>query len=467
VPPPEAAVGRKGLSTSPFTGYTATSVHEGLSWSMEAAVNDFGLLTFSELMAREGPAARRGEFADNARYFRSRALGYRALFDPAVGFFQGRDETGAFRLSAHEYDPGIWGSDYTETNGWGMAFTVPHDGNGLAWLYGGREGLARKLDAFFATPEPGGDAVRGTYPYLIHEISEAKDIRLGMLALSNQPAHHIPAMYLFAGRPDRTQQIVRESLARLYLGSEIGQGYPGDEDNGEMSTWWVLNALGLYPLSVGSPGWVVTSPLFPRATVHLPGGREVVVTAQGNGPDAVYVQSLRVNGQPWARPWLPHEILAAGARLDFVMGTEPSAWGSGVDEMPPSLTSPGAEPRPLVDAASDRASSSHPLAFDDDSTEAVLLAPGASIEYRLEVPVAIELYTVTSRAGSASWTLDVIEGGRESRLDARTTEFRWDRQTRPFTPELSAALEVIRFTNTGAESLAVHQLEYLVAPPAS
>ena len=194
---------------------------------------------------------------------------------------------------------------------------------------------------------------------------------------------------------------MRECLARLYLGSEIGQGYPGDEDNGEMSTWWVLNALGLYPLSVGSPSWVVTSPLFPRAAVRLPGGRELVVTAAGAGPDAVYVQSLRVNGQPWSKPWLPHALLAAGARLDFAMGVEPSAWGSNVDDLPPSLTAPGREPRPHVDLARDAAASSHPVAFDDDSTDAVMLAPSEAIEYRLTEPRAIDLYTVTSVAGTA------------------------------------------------------------------
>jgi len=462
VPPPEPAVGRKGLARSIFAGYTATSVPEGLSWSLEAAINDFALARFSELLARSGPEARRAEFADNARWLRSRARGYRHLFDARVGHFQGRGDDGAFRLDPDVFDPGIWGSDYTETNGWGMTFTVPHDGNGLAWLFGGREGLAARLDAFFATPEPGGDAVRGTYSYLIHEISEAKDIRLGMLALSNQPAHHIPAMYLFAGRPDRTQAIVRECLDRLFLGSDLGQGYPGDEDNGEMSTWWLANALGLYPLVVGEPGYVVTSPLFPRATVRLPGGRTLEIVAHGAGRDAVYVQSLRVDGEPWSSTWIPHAVLAAGARLEFELGPEPSAWGSRAEDAPPSLTPLGEEPRPLVDVAVDAGRSSHPLAFDDDSTHAVVLAPGEAIEYRLAAPAELALYTVTTTAGPASWTLDAVDHGRVQRLDERVaTPFRWERQTRPFAPAHATAAGTLRFTNASVAPLAVHQLEFL------
>ena len=475
VPPSEPAVGRKGLETSIFTGYTSTRVWEGLSWSLEAAINDFGLARFSELLAETGPAGRRDEFIANATYFRSRALGYVAVFDPAVDFFQGRDDDGSFRLSAEEYDPGIWGTDYTETNGWGMAFTVQHDGRGLASLYGGRDGLARKLDAFFATPEPGGHPVRGPYPYLIHEISEAKDIRLGMLALSNQPAHHIPAMYLFAGMPHRTQEIVRECLDRLFLGSEAGQGYPGDEDNGEMSAWWIFNALGFYPLTVGSPSYVITSPLFERATVRLATGRTITVIGHGNGPESVYVQSLTVNGEPWTRTWIPHDVLAAGAQLEFTMGSEPSDWGSADADQPPSLTPPGREPRPLRDAASEPARASGSphvgkeggvdaaVAFDDSSDTGVVLEPGAWIEYTFDDVIIADLYTVTAgQSGYHSWAVEAVDDGAPRRIDGRREMFLWDRQTRPFCPAEQLRGRRVRFVNTGAAAFAVHQLEYLV-----
>jgi putative alpha-1,2-mannosidase len=107
---------------------------------------------------------------------------------------------------------------------------------------------------------------------------EAQAVRLGQLGMSNQPSHHIPYMYDYVGAPAKTQKLVREILQRLYIGSEIGQGYPGDEDNGEMSSWYILSSLGLYPLQAGSPNWVIGSPLFQKVTVHRSTG-DIVINA--------------------------------------------------------------------------------------------------------------------------------------------------------------------------------------------
>ncbi|WP_346158561.1 glycoside hydrolase domain-containing protein, partial [Nonomuraea recticatena] len=185
------------------------------------------------------------------------------------------------------------------------------DGQGLANLHGGREGLAKKLDEFFATPETATKV--GSYGGVIHEMLEARDVRMGQYGHSNQPSHHIPYMYDYAGQPWKTQEKVREVLSRLYLGSEIGQGYPGDEDNGEQSAWWLFSALGFYPLQMGSASYAVGSPLFTKATVDLGGGRKLVVNAPGNSARNVYVQSLKVDGKAWDKAHLPHSALADGA----------------------------------------------------------------------------------------------------------------------------------------------------------
>ncbi len=157
------------------------------------------------------------------------------MFDPRIGFFQGRDESGAFKSDPADYDPLVWGHDhdYTETDGWNFAFHAPQDGQGLANLYGGRDALAAKLDAFFATPETA--KFPGSYGGTIHEMIEARDVRMGQWGFSNQVSHHIPWMYDYAGQPYKTQAKVREALRRLYSGSRIGAGYAGDEDNGETS----------------------------------------------------------------------------------------------------------------------------------------------------------------------------------------------------------------------------------------
>lgn len=150
VVPPASGVGRKGMSTSPFLGYTSTATHEGLSWALEGYLNDYGIARMGQALYRRTGLER---YREESEYFLNRAQGYVHLFDPGAGFFQGKDDKGAWRVPSGDYDPRVWGYDYTETNGWGYAFTAPQDSRGLAALYGGRGGLAKKLDAYFATPE--------------------------------------------------------------------------------------------------------------------------------------------------------------------------------------------------------------------------------------------------------------------------------------------------------------------------
>src|SRR3954452_10313877 len=188
------------------------------------------------------PDARREQLRDDSKYFLERARNYVHLFDPKSKLFQGRDAAGNFLAG----DPLDWGGVYTETNGWNFAFTAQQDGQGLANLLGGQKALRDKLDTFFSTPEnadrPGG------YGGVIHEMIEARAVRMGQLGMSNQPSHHIPYMYDYVQQPYKTQALVRQVLQRLYVGDEIAQGYTGDEDNGEMSSWYLLSSLGIYPL---------------------------------------------------------------------------------------------------------------------------------------------------------------------------------------------------------------------------
>jgi putative alpha-1,2-mannosidase len=206
---------------------------------------------------------------------------------------------------------------------------------------------------------------------------------MGQWGFSNQVAHHVPWMYLYAGQPWRTQEIVREVLARMYTGSEIGQGYPGDEDNGESSAWWVLSALGFYPLQMGSGDLVIGAPLFTKATIHLENGKDLVVRAPGNRRENLYVQGVTVNGKAWDRTVLPHRLLAEGGEIEFAMSAKPGMWGRDATALPPSLTDGSAMPAPLVDltgpgrgAATISALGKAGDLFDDSSrTEAVFATP--------------------------------------------------------------------------------------------
>ncbi|MGW2563591.1 GH92 family glycosyl hydrolase [Streptomyces sp. NPDC001514] len=427
VAPPTRGVGRKGMETSPFLGYASTETHEGLSWSLEGYLNDYGLSKMADALYAKTKKAR---YKEESAYFLNRARNYVALFDSKAGFFQGRDLKGDWRIPSGQYDPRVWGYDYTETNGWGYAFTAPQDSRGLANLYGGRSALGKKLDTYFATPETASPEFVGSYGSVIHEMTEARDVRMGMYGHSNQVAHHVTYMYNAASQPWKTQEKVREVLSRLYTGSEIGQGYHGDEDNGEQSAWYLFSALGFYPLVMGSGEYAIGSPLFTKATVHLENGRELVVKAPRNSSRNIYVQGLKVNGSSWNSTALPHSLLARGGTLEFAMGPKPSSWGTGKDAAPVSVTKDDKVPSPRRDAISGTGT-----LFDNSSgTEAVVET--------VELPVApgtrAVQYTLTSSArdeAPAGW---VLQGSRDGTtwtdVDRRSGEsFAWDRQTRVFT----------------------------------
>jgi predicted alpha-1,2-mannosidase len=469
---PLKGTGRKGLERSIFNGYTDTGVDEGLSWSMDGYINDFAIGNLAAALAQQpadgDPYA--AHYADDAAYFHSRALGYVNLFDPAVGFFVGRDAAGHWRYDAKDFDPLRWGGDYTETDAWNMAFHAPQDGAGLAALYGGRDGLAAKLDAFFATP---GNFHVGSYGEPIHEMLEARDVRMGQYGHSNQPSHHIIYMYDYAGQPWKAQDKVRDVLSRLYVGSEIGQGYPGDEDNGEMSAWYLFSAAGFYPLRMGTPAYVIGAPYFPHMDIALENGRHIVIDAPAASDANRYVQSLRVNGQPWNKLTLPHALLARGATLEFTMGPRPSRWASDEAALPPSLTARG-RPEPLRDSAAATASmpviDDLPALFDNDSTsEAVLPAASTMISWHYAQPRRAAMLTLTSaaRAGAPSdWQLQASADGKHWRtLDTRRHErFAWPRQTRAFAvhaPGEYAYYRLVFDAATGASTRALAEIELL------
>ncbi|WP_041832738.1 GH92 family glycosyl hydrolase [Actinoplanes sp. N902-109] len=473
VAPPNQNVGRKALNTSIFKGYTPLdATGEAMSWAMDGYINDFGIANMAAALAKKG-GPKAAEYREQAEYFRNRALNYVNMFDPSVNFFQGKDSAGNWRNPPSTYDPRVWGYDYTETDGWNMAFHVPQDGQGLANLYGGKDGLAKKLDQFFATPETA--TFVGSYGGTIHEMLEARDVRMGQWGFSNQPSHHIPYMYDYAGQPYKTQAIVREAMSRLYLGSEIGQGYPGDEDNGEMSAWGVFSALGFYPLQMGSPQYAIGSPLFKKATVDLGNGRKIVVNARNNSSKNVYVQSLKVNGKAYTSTSLPHDVLAKGATLDFVMGPQPSTWGTGTNDAPPSITTGDAVATPLRDlTGAGKGTASDPALVDDTSdTRAVFTTATPSWTYTFAGGgQQADYYTLTSGAVAGdpkSWKLSgSYDGTTWTTIDERSNQtFDWRLQTRPFKiakPGHYARYRLDVTANTGEATTTLAEIELLGRP---
>ncbi|MBP2420504.1 glycoside hydrolase domain-containing protein [Microbacterium imperiale] len=481
VPAADARVGRKGLRPGIFRGYIDTATHEGMSWTLDNAINDAAAARLAQtLLEATTDAAERDRLEAEREYLSRRALGYRAVFRRGLhevsgrplGFFVGRRPDGSWRVGPEAFDPAEWGHDYTETNAWGTMFTAPHDGAGLADLHGGEEGLAAALAAFFATPETADPALVGSYGFVIHEMSEARDVRMGMLGLSNQPAHHIPLTACFAGRHDDAHRIVVEARDRLFAGSDLGQGYPGDEDNGEMSAWYLFAVLGLYPLVPGSGEFVLTPPLLPRVVLH-PEGRERPLEIVAVGAGAPYIREVRIDGRPWHQIAVPAEVILTADRIEMVLSEDPTGWAAASR---PSSFSIEAGVDPLVDLLETRPGS----VADDAGAAPVELAPGDRIELPLAEPGRVGLYAVTPAgepvplpapvAGestvTASWRLEArTVAGEWIELDARSDEvFEVAAQTRPFltTAGRDAAITAVRFCAVSALRLA--QLE-VFAPP--
>jgi hypothetical protein len=277
---------------------------------------------------------------------------------------------------------------------------------------------------------------------------------MGQFGFSNQPAHHIAWMYNYAGAPAKTQAIVREVLDRLYVGEQIGQGYPGDEDNGEMSAWYLFAALGLYPLRVGAPEYALGSPLFRRTVVAPLGGRPLTITA--SGVEHPYVQEVQLDGKQLPVASVTHADLTTAGQLDFTLGASPSDWAT--LESPPALTADDAVPTPLVDLIP--VDVANPLFDDTSATEAVI---DRVVTWSLPAPATPTLYTLTSGSTAAptSWQLEAsLDGTTWTVLDDRTNQvFRWPRQLRPFKIATPAAYQHYRLTFPTPTTLA--QLELL------
>lgn len=487
VKPSSDNVGRKGMAASVFNGYTShNDVGQAMSWAVEGYINDFGIANLANALADKNDKTDpyNDYYADDYLYYINRAQNYVNMFNPELGFFNGRSGQGDFRNTPDNYSPQLWSDDYTESNAWNYAFHAPHDGQGLANLYGGKAGLAAKLDEFFSIPEMAAPRANGS---IIHEMREARDVRMGQYGHSNQPSHHIIYMYNYAGQPWKAQEKVREVLDRLYVGSEIGQGYSGDEDNGEMSAWYIFSALGFYPMKMGSPEYAIGAPLFQKATIHLENGKDIVINAPENSRTNKYVQSLKVNGVDYNKSYLLHSDLANGATLDFKMGSEPSRWASDEDSVPKSITTGDEVPRPLRDRTdklisqglgkatiSEGGGAAAPGAlFDNNSnTEVSINSKASSIQYQFIAGTErVKMYTLTSGKGSAandprSWVLQGSnEGVTWTVLDSRAdVTFQWRQQTRAFAIKDQAEYSYYRLDiegNNGGESITLSEIELL------
>ncbi|MFT3787151.1 MAG: GH92 family glycosyl hydrolase [Tepidisphaeraceae bacterium] len=240
-----------------------------------------------------------------------RSTNYRHLWDPSVGFFRAKTSKGEW---VGEFDPIAWGNGYVECGPWQGTWAVPHDVPGLAKLIGGNEKMAEKLDLMMGLPSA---YHVGDVGQAIHEMKEMATQQFGQYMQGNQPDHHVLYLWAAIGQPWKTQYWTRRVCTDLYDASP--RGFAGDEDNGEMSSWYVLSSMGLYQLCVGDPNYTLTSPLFDEVRINLPGNKSFTIRAKDNGPPSLYVLNRTLNGKLWTSETIPYATIMSGGELTAQM----------------------------------------------------------------------------------------------------------------------------------------------------
>ncbi len=263
--------------------------------------------------------------------FARQMYNYKNMYDPQIGFMRGRDTDGNWK---GDFTPYEWGGPYTEGNAWHYLWSVFHDVKGLTKLMNGNSNFVAKMDSVFTVPNT---VIVGTYRRKIHEMTEMEMANMGQYAHGNQPIQHMIYLYNYAGAPWKAQAKVREVMDKLYNSTE--NGYPGDEDQGQTSSWYVLSALGFYSVCPGTDEYVIGSPIFRKATITLENGKKFVIEAEKNNKQNVYIQSATLNQQPYTKNFIRYQDIANGGSLKFEMSNQPNKErGTATADLPFSLS---------------------------------------------------------------------------------------------------------------------------------
>ncbi|RYF25383.1 MAG: glycoside hydrolase family 92 protein [Flavobacteriales bacterium] len=248
--------------------------------------------------------------------FERQMYNYKNVYDPSTRFMRGKDVNGKW---APNFDPIEWGGPFTEGNAWHWQWSVFQDTKGLINMMGGNENFVAKLDSVFSQPNK---VKVGTYGGMIHEMTEMVMANMGQYAHGNQPIQHMVYLYNYANQPWKAQFHAREVMSKLYNATE--NGYPGDEDQGQTSSWYVLSALGFYSVTPGTGEYVFGSPMFKKTTINLENGKKFVIDAPGNSASNVYIKSASLNGKSYTRTFITHQDLLKGGTLKLEMSDKPA-----------------------------------------------------------------------------------------------------------------------------------------------
>jgi len=285
---------------------------QSVSITLEMAYDDWCVAQLAKSLGK----------TDDYDRFMKRSTFYKNLFDEKSKFFRGKTKDGKWLPDFNPYAYGGNGNAaYTEGNAWQYLFYVPQDVQELINLMGGKDEFIDKLDEFF-TSEKGKE-----------EKNYNASGFIGQYAHGNEPSHHITYLYNFAGQPWKTQKYVAHVLNDLYNNSS--SGYPGNEDCGQMSAWYIFSAMGFYPVNPANGVYVIGSPVLENATIHLENGKTFEVSVEHSSPQNIYIQSAKLNGKAYSKTYIMHNDIVNGGTLEFVMGSEPNKkWGVQPEDIP-------------------------------------------------------------------------------------------------------------------------------------
>ena len=285
-------------------------MNESVAYDLEYAIADGAIANAAKHLGKE----------EEYEYFNERSKSYRKLFDPELGFIRGKDSEGNFRENYSPFASDHRADDYCEGNGWQYTWLVPHDVEGLAECFGGKNAFINKLDSLFLVPS------------VIQGEESSPDISglIGQYAHGNEPSHHILYLYTMVGQPWKTAERVREVLSTLY--SDKADGLSGNEDVGQMSAWYIMSSMGFYQVEPGSGQYWFGTPLFDKASINVGmtrstgEDRHFIILAENNSDENRYIQSITLNGKAYTKGYIEHKDIMAGGELVFQMGPEPKVW---------------------------------------------------------------------------------------------------------------------------------------------
>lgn len=318
---------KDGLKYYKEMGYIPSNLeNESVSKTLEYAYDDWCIAQMAKDLGKY----------DDYKYFSERAKFYSNVFDPSTRLMRAKKNGRWYE----PFDPYAVSGNYTEANAWQYSFFVPHDVDGLIKLMGGNKNFVSKLDELFTAK-----------PDLTGRFQSDITGMIGQYAQGNEPSHHMAYLYNYAGEPWKTQEKIHEILTTLY--TDKVDGLCGNEDCGQMSAWYVLSAIGFYPVCPGDGKYIFGTPLFDKVTINTGGKKNFTVlvknlsdkslparfddaSARRAGHASFYVKSVKLNGKNYPYSYIRHSDIVKGGNLVFVMGSQPSRWGSDTAARPTS-----------------------------------------------------------------------------------------------------------------------------------